>query len=196
MFSSLEPSFASAWRASRRMVALAGLGLAAALASTVSVSTQAHAQYYDGPDRFYGYGYGYNYDRPGPEMLRPDRPAEVPLAAIRQRVAQRGMHLIATPRRKGRIYLAEAEDAGGIRHRLVFDALEGRLIEDTVLGPKAPLPNPNHAALPKPPQRTQTDEPSKVVLEPAKDKDKEKDPVKTDKPVKDQETTQPAPQAK
>jgi hypothetical protein len=196
MISSLEARLASAWRAHRRMAALAGFGLAAALASTVSVSTQAHAQYYDGPDRFYGYGYGYDYDGPGPEMLRPDRPTEVPLATIRQRVAQRGMHLIATPRRKGRIYLAEAEDARGIRHRLVFDAMEGRLVEDTVLGPKVPLPNPNHATLPKPPQRALTDEPSKVVLDPAKDKDKEKAPVKTDKPIKDQETTQPAPQAK
>lgn len=57
----------------------------------------------------------------------------VPLAEIRRRVALLGFHLIATPRHKDRIYLAEAEDAHGLRHRIVFDAYEGNIIENTKL---------------------------------------------------------------
>lgn len=57
----------------------------------------------------------------------------VPLAEIRRRVALFGFHLIAMPRRKDRIYLAEAEDVHGLRHRLVFDAYEGTIIENTKL---------------------------------------------------------------
>jgi hypothetical protein len=188
MNSSIEAGFASVWRTCAKTVALAGLGFAAGLAST-----PAQAQYYERPNRFYDEDYGI----PGPEVISPER-AAIPLAALRELVAQRRLHLIATPRRKGRIYLAEAEDAHGLRHRLVFDVYEGRLLEDTVLGPKAPLPNPSHTTLPKPPQRLQTDEPSKAVLEPAKDKDKDKDQVKVDKPATDPETLSPppAPQAK
>ncbi len=187
---SIEAGFASVWRTCAKTVA-AGLSLTAVVAGGLACAP-AHAQYYERPDRFY---YG-DYDVPGPEVIYPEGPAGIPLAALRELVAQRHLHLIATPRRKGRIYLAEAEDARGIRHRLVFDAYEGRLIEDTVLGPKGPLPNPSHVTLPKPPQRPQTDEPSKAVLESTKDKDK--DQVKVDKPATDQETLSPppAPQAK
>jgi hypothetical protein len=191
MNSSIEARFAPAWRVCATMAASAGVGLAAVFAAGLA-STPAQAQYFERPDRFYYEDYGV----PGPEVIYPEGPAAIPLAAVRELVAQRHLHLIATPRRKGRIYLVEAEDARGMRHRLVFDVYEGRLIEDTVLGPKAPLPNPSHATLPKPPQRPQTEEPSKAVLEPAKDKDK--DQVKVDKPAIDPETLSPppAPEAK
>ncbi len=59
----------------------------------------------------------------------------VPVSEIRRRVATMGFHLIATPRRKNRIYLAEAEDGHGLRHRLVFDAFEGKIIANTKLAP-------------------------------------------------------------
>jgi hypothetical protein len=55
----------------------------------------------------------------------------LPLAEIRRRIALMGFHLIAIPRHKDRIYLAEAEDAHGLRHRLVFDAYQGNIIENT-----------------------------------------------------------------
>jgi hypothetical protein len=52
------------------------------------------------------------------------------------------------PRRKDRIYLAEAEDAHGLPHRLVFDAYEGNVIEDTKLAviPKKSLLKPSAGA--------------------------------------------------
>jgi hypothetical protein len=62
--------------------------------------------------------------------------AIVPLAEIRRHVAVLGFHLIAKPRHKDRIYLAEAEDAHGLRHRIVFDAYDGKVIENTNLGLK------------------------------------------------------------
>ena len=183
MISSFDARLACGRRACRKTAALAGCGLAAILASA-----PAQAQYYDRPDRFY-----YGYDIPGPDVMYPEGPAAIPLGAIRELVALRLQHLIATPRRKGRIYLAETEDGRGIRHRLVFDAYEGRLLEDTVLGPRGPLPNPSHVTLPKPPQRPLADEPSKAVIDPAKDKDKDNDQVKVGKPATDAETTPPPP---
>jgi hypothetical protein len=100
--------------------------------------------YYPGPGPRGGYG------GPGGYRDEPSSPpATLSLADIRQRIEQRGLRLIATPRRKGRIYLAAAEDARGVRHRLVFDAYEGRLIENTVIGSKgspAEKPAPNSEA--------------------------------------------------
>jgi hypothetical protein len=149
---------------------LAGLGVASLLAMSCALSP-AQAQYwrdgdyYDGPmgpDRYYG-GYSGYPDYPG----RADRPdAGMSLADVRQKVADRGMHLVATPRRKGRIYLAETEDAHGIRHRLVFDAVAGRLIENTVLGPKTPVVNQTRPLQPTPPQRPTADDVSRQTIEP------------------------------
>jgi hypothetical protein len=59
----------------------------------------------------------------------------LPLPEIRRRVAIMGFRLVATPRRKNRIYLAEVEDVHGLRHRLVFDAYEGNVIQNTKLPP-------------------------------------------------------------
>ncbi|MGO9007914.1 MAG: hypothetical protein ACLQIQ_17595 [Beijerinckiaceae bacterium] len=192
MIFSFDARFPPARHACRKTAALAGVGLAAVFAAVLAYAP-AQAQYYERPDRF---SYG-DYDIPGADVIYPERLAGIPLGAIRQLAALRGLHLIATPRRKGRIYLAETEDARGIRHRLVVDAYEGHLLEDTVLGPKGPLPNPSRTTLPKPPQRPLADEPSKAVLDTANDKDKDKDrnkdQVKVDKPAKDAETTTPPP---
>jgi hypothetical protein len=149
MISSLATRLAPARRITAKAAAFGGLGLAVLL-----VSTAAQAQFYD-----YGYGYGRgpyygddDYpgpggDYPGPRSGYPNRPppradisprATLSLADIRQHAEQHGLRLIATPRRKGRIYLAEAEDTRGLRHRLVFDAYEGRLLENTVLNSKNP----------------------------------------------------------
>lgn len=150
MISSLATRLAPARRITGKAAAFGGLGLLMLL-----VGTAAQAQYFD-----YGYGYGRgpyyeDYDYPGPGgdyqgprggyANRPPPPradisprAALSLADIRQHAEQHGLRLIATPRRKGRIYLAEAEDARGLRHRLVFDAYEGRLIENTVLSSKIP----------------------------------------------------------
>jgi hypothetical protein len=69
-----------------------------------------------------------------PEGYGPDGAYGIlPVAEIRRRVALHGFHLIAAPRHKDRIYLAEAEDVHGLRHRLVFDAYEGKILENTKL---------------------------------------------------------------
>lgn len=76
-----------------------------------------------------------------PPSIRPDEAYGIlPLAEIRRRVAALGFHLIAVPRRKDHIYLAEAEDVHGLIHRLVFDAYRGDIIENTKLAalPKKP----------------------------------------------------------
>jgi hypothetical protein len=57
------------------------------------------------------------------------------VADIRRRVARLGLHLVAKPRRRDNIYLAEAEDPNGVAYRLVFDAQAGRLIQNTKLPP-------------------------------------------------------------
>lgn len=55
------------------------------------------------------------------------------VADIRHRVSRLGLHLLAKPRRKDDIYLAEAAEPDGTGHRLVFDAEGGKLIENTTL---------------------------------------------------------------
>jgi hypothetical protein len=68
----------------------------------------------------------------GPRVVGSDTSYGVlPLAEICRRIALMGFHLIAVPRHKDRIYLAEAEDVHGLRHRLVFDAYQGNIIENT-----------------------------------------------------------------
>jgi hypothetical protein len=71
-----------------------------------------------------------------PQVTAPHKSAGVvPLETIQKQVRAAGYRLIATPRHDGKIYLAEAEDNDALRHRLVYDALDGHIIENTVLGP-------------------------------------------------------------
>ncbi len=85
---------------------------------------------------------------PGPDY--PDGGYEAPrsftVADVRRRVARLGLHLVAKPRRKDNIFLAEAEDANGIAHRMVFDADSGHLIENTKLPPRK---NATHESAPE-----------------------------------------------
>jgi hypothetical protein len=88
---------------------------------------------YGGPS----YGYGEPASGPVPNDRRPpQKDADViSLDAIQRKIHAAGFKLIAPPRHKGNIYLAEVEDAKSIRHRLVYDAHDGHLIENTSLGP-------------------------------------------------------------
>jgi hypothetical protein len=155
MTSSPKSLLARPWRIGARAACVSGLVTAALLACA-----PAQAQYYNWGDGSY-FGDG-DYPEPGPhdypgprDYLEPgpragylgpggyrDEPSSprprLSLTDIRQRAEQRGLHLIATPRRKGRIYLAAAEDGRGVRHRLVFDAYEGQLLENTIIGSKGP----------------------------------------------------------
>ena len=73
----------------------------------------------------------------GPMYVPPGYyPPNFTVSEIRRRVARLGLHLVAKPKRKDNIYLAEAEDPNGVAHRLVFDAEAGRLIENTTLPPR------------------------------------------------------------
>jgi hypothetical protein len=163
------------WFPHSRSAILTGLCIATFLAVS-----PACAQY-GWRDRDYYYG-----DRDYPDY--PDYPG-MSLADIRQKVADRGMHLIATPRRKGRIFLAEAEDAHGIRHRLVFDAFVGRLIENTVLGPKTPI---NRESQTPPTQHPPADAANKTITDPGKDKGQ----TKADKPPTTEQAIEPDSQTK
>ncbi len=49
-------------------------------------------------------------------------------------VANMGLRLVAAPRQKGHIYLAETEDPHGQRRRLVFDAYNGTVVQNVPLG--------------------------------------------------------------
>ena len=60
----------------------------------------------------------------------------VSVVEVRRHVAKLGLHLVAKPRRKDEIYLAEASDPSGTLHRLVFDAESGHLIQNTPLPPR------------------------------------------------------------
>jgi hypothetical protein len=137
---------------------------------------------YGGPPPYYseeeGPGPGYRgvpppYDPPrgstGPASRAPQpHPAAadsatdiVPLDVIRKRIASAGFRLIAAPRHKGNIYLAEVEDKNAIRHRLVYDAHDGHLIENTALGPVKKLnlePEDSPKEQPKPDRSGNSDE--------------------------------------
>jgi hypothetical protein len=124
----------------------------------LSFATGAMAQY-DPED--YGYGmprfnpYGrspYDYDEggPGPGYRgRPERAGVVPVAVLERRIRSAGFRLIAPPRHKGNIYLAEVEDRNEIRHRLVYDAYSGELLENTPLGPVKKKPTSDVNKVPK-----------------------------------------------
>jgi hypothetical protein len=99
-------------------------------------------RYYDPDDEGPGYrerryGYGGPANAPATNDRRPaQKDADViSLDAIQRKIHAAGFKLIAPPRHKGNIYLAEVEDAKSIRHRLVYDAHDGHLIENTSLGP-------------------------------------------------------------
>jgi hypothetical protein len=161
------------WFPRGRSALLTGLCIATFLAASPACAQYGWRDYYYG-------------DRDYPDY--PDNPG-MSLADVRQKVADRGMHLIATPRRKGRIYLAEVEDAHGIRHRLVFDAFAGRLIENTVLGPKTPI---NKDSQTPPQQHPPTDAANKTITDPGQDKSQ----TKTDKPPTSEQAKEPDSQAK
>jgi hypothetical protein len=136
-------------RAARRGV----LALAGSLLTTFTI-LPANAQYGPPP---WAYPYYHDYHGgyppppgppgdegpPGPDY--PDGGYEAPrsftVADVRRRVTRLGLHLVAKPRRKDNIFLAEAEDPNGVAHRMVFDADSGRLIENTKLPPRKSAPH-------------------------------------------------------
>jgi hypothetical protein len=63
-------------------------------------------------------------------------PSGISLGDVRRRVATLGLHLVAKPRRKDDIYLAEAADSNGTLHRLVFSAANGHLLQNISLPPR------------------------------------------------------------
>lgn len=97
----------------------------------------------------------------------------VSLDMIQGRIKAAGYRLVAPPRQKGNIYLAEVEDSKSVRHRLVYDANDGHLIQNTPLGPVkkpgGPLPSEESKA-PKEPERGRAGEPK--ANEPAADEAK------------------------
>jgi len=93
---------------------------------------------YPGPR--YGYGGPANGSLPNGSAPNDRRPVQkdadiISLDVIQRKIQTAGFKLIAPPRHKGNIYLAEVEDSKSIRHRLVYDAHDGHLIENTSLGP-------------------------------------------------------------
>jgi hypothetical protein len=58
----------------------------------------------------------------------------IPPGTIRRMVANMGLRLVAAPRQKGHIYLAETEDPQGQRRRVVFDAYNGTVVQNVPLG--------------------------------------------------------------
>jgi|GEM_PF-2692445 len=89
---------------------------------------------------------------PGYQNASPKQTASVPLELIKQRIREAGLKLIAPPRHKGNIYLAEVEDAKSVRRRLVYDAHDGHLLENTALGPVKKLRPPPRGTEAKPDQ--------------------------------------------
>jgi len=64
------------------------------------------------------------------------------LARIDQRLRQLGLRQIAAPRRKDRIYIIAATERNGRRHRVIFDASNGALMENRPLGNASPARAP------------------------------------------------------
>ncbi len=75
----------------------------------------------------------------------PATPIPVSLAEIRRRAEVAGLHLLGTPHRQGRVYIAFGEDSKGLLHHLTFDAYEGTLVENEATGVAA---KPSPAAHP------------------------------------------------
>ncbi|MEJ0052876.1 MAG: hypothetical protein WDN02_17040 [Methylovirgula sp.] len=141
-----------------RVVRRGALAFAGSLLASLTI-IPANAQYGPPP---WAYPYYHDYhggypSPPGPPGDEgppgPDYPGsgyEAPrsftVADVRRRVTRLGLHLVAKPRRKDNIFLAEAEDANGVAHRMVFDADSGHLIENTKLPPRK---DTAHKAAPK-----------------------------------------------
>jgi hypothetical protein len=134
-------------RAARRAFVAAGL-LGFGAATIAPASAQYAPPPYALPPWAYPYYHGgyphYRGDYPpppgppgdeGPMTDAPSyyEPHGLTIAEIRRRVSRLGLHLVAKPRRKGDIFLAEAAEPNGTGHRLVFDAEGGKLIENTTL---------------------------------------------------------------
>lgn len=143
----------------RPFIGMAGLtaGLALAVFSFPGTATAQYSGwggYYGAPPLppgAYGYPYGPG-PGPGPDA-RPEpgrSDAPLPSASVQRIANQQGLRLVTAPRRKGRTYLAEAEDRRGERHRLVVDAYRGTLLQDVRLGPKEGAPPARKAARPAP----------------------------------------------
>ncbi len=91
---------------------------------------------YDGPPGLPSGQRGPSASPPGPGPSGgPGGAGPVSLDMIQGRIKAAGYRLIAPPRQKGNIYLAEVEDSKSVRHRLVYDANDGHLIQNTPLGP-------------------------------------------------------------
>jgi len=75
------------------------------------------------------------------------------LARIDQRLRELGLRQIAAPRRKDRVYIIAATERNGRRHRVIFDAHNGALMENRPLGNAspgvAPSDSESHGNLPK-----------------------------------------------
>ena len=171
-------------RGSWKKVALFGLGLAVLVPATADA--QFYGRYWGG---YLGYGPGWAYGPPeryeGPrpypypeaygdrdEQGYPPPPEYrrtgiLPPTAIQRRVASEGLRLIAPPRHNGRVYLAEAEDQHGKRHRLVFDAYDGRLIQNRPFtkAPKAVARRSVHEPIAKPRPRPLPSEATKSPID-------------------------------
>ena len=93
------------------------------------------------PPGYYNYGYPpapysrnapvpYNTASPSPFASPLPTPLRVSIAEMRRKASALGLHLVGTPHRQGRVYVAFAEDSHGLLHHLTFDAYEGTLTEN------------------------------------------------------------------
>jgi hypothetical protein len=174
----------------RRRAAGAAFGFAAMI-----FQTPVQAQFYGG----WGPYYPLPVPAPAPRYAYPEeeQPGDPPIppATIRKWVSEMGLRLVAAPRKKGRIYLAETEDPQGQRRRVVFDAFDGTIIQNVPLGarpkPAASLAAPNPAKeappdLPKPrPSDLSAQPSSKPARQPAATAGKV-NPEAAEKPAKPQ----------
>ena len=119
-------------RPGRRLAVAAALGPTLALSLVFAASmTPAAAQWWLPPWA----NPNYRGDYP-PDDGDYSEPRGVSVVEVRRHVAKLGLHLVAKPRKKDEIYLAEAADPNGTLHRLVFDAETGHLIQNTQLPPR------------------------------------------------------------
>lgn len=140
-------------RPGRRLAVAATLGPTLALSLVLaSAMTPAAAQWWLPPWA----NPNYRGDYP-PDDRDYSEPRGVSVVEVRRHVAKLGLHLVAKPRKKDEIYLAEASDPDGTLHRLVFDAESGHLIQNKPLPPRKkkvaaakPVPAASSASAPTP----------------------------------------------
>ncbi|ACB96845.1 hypothetical protein [Beijerinckia indica] len=87
------------------------------------------APFYDGPSRRRS-------SVPRPSSGRTGGHGEGVLATIERHLERLGLRQIAAPRRKDKIYIIAATEPNGRRHRVIFDATTGALMENRPLGEK------------------------------------------------------------